>query len=56
MWDYAFTKNSYEHKNFLKQDATYRNVISYLIFVLWILHSNDILVTNEYGIYVQGYS
>jgi hypothetical protein len=39
-------------KKVLKQDATYKNVISYLIFVWGILHSNDLLVTNEYGIYV----
>ena len=51
MWDYSFTKNSYEQK-VLKQDATYKNVISYLIFVFGILHSNDLLVTNESGIYV----
>jgi len=36
----------------LKKDGTYKNIIPYLIFVLGILHSNDILVTNEYGIYV----
>jgi hypothetical protein len=46
MWDNSLTKNSYE-KKILKQDATYKNVISYLIFVLGILHSNDLLVTNQ---------
>jgi hypothetical protein len=51
MWDYSFRKNSYEKKG-PKPNSTQKNVISYLIFVLAILHSNDILVTNEYGIYV----
>ena len=51
--DYSIAKNSQKNKKIvLRQDAAYKNILTYMILVLGILHSKDLSVTKESGIYV----